>query len=221
MKFCWRWLVRISRTSHTACRMSTEMISAKNSEPRITSSQWTGVKPAANASDSRATRICQPTVSAIVTATMLAVSAIGIETRAARMTRTSVRIRGALCKMAEMRAERAFVRFAALATAALALAAADPPPTALAPADLALRTTLTARQAEMEARLASWVGRNTGTWNAAGLAAFAALLAEELRALDFEVAVEPGAPLDYPDRLDARTGPLVAASRKATVAPER
>ena len=29
----------------------------------------------------------------------------------------------------------------------------------------------------MEARLADWVGRNTGTWNAAGLEAFAALLA--------------------------------------------
>jgi len=123
--------------------------------------------------------------------------------------------------MAEMRAERAFVRFAALATAALALVAADSAPTALAPEDLALRTSLAGRQAEMEARLASWVGRNTGTWNAEGLAAFAALLADELRALDFEVAVEPGAPLDYPNRLDARTGPLVAASRKATVAPER
>jgi glutamate carboxypeptidase len=73
----------------------------------------------------------------------------------------------------------------------------------------------------MEARLADWVGRNTGTWNAAGLEAFAALLAGELRALDFQVTVEPGAPLAYPDRAGVRTGPLVRAERKATVDPAR
>ena len=39
MKFCCRWFVRISRTSHTACRISTVMISAKNSEPSPISTQ--------------------------------------------------------------------------------------------------------------------------------------------------------------------------------------
>src|SRR5262245_50872036 len=121
-----------------------------------------------------------------------------------------------------MRAERAFVRvagaFAALAAAAVSAAEATNP---LDSADLALRSALAARQASMEARLADWVGRNTGTWNTAGLEAFAELLAAELRALEFQVTVEPSAPLAYPDRPGARTGPLVRAESLATVAPER
>jgi glutamate carboxypeptidase len=120
-----------------------------------------------------------------------------------------------------MRAERAFVRvagaFAALAAATATFA--EPPP--LDAEDLALRAALAARQPAMEARLADWVGRNTGTWNAEGLEAFAPLLAAELRALDFQVTVEPSAPLEYPDHAGARTGPLVRAERKATVEPER
>ena len=121
-----------------------------------------------------------------------------------------------------MRAERAFVRVAG-AFAALAAAAvfAAEPAAPLDSGDLALRAALGARQASMEARLADWVGRNTGTWNAAGLDAFAALLAAELRALDFRVTVEPSAPREYPDRAGARTGPLVRAERAATVDPER
>ena len=222
MKFCWRWFERISRTSQTACRISTVMISAKNTEPSTISTQWIAVKPAVKASDSRATRICQPTVSAIVTATMLAVSAIGTETRAARMPRTSVRIRRPLCKMAAMRVERAFVRvagaLAALAAAALATtAAAASDGAALDGEDLALRAGLAGRQADMEKRLGDSVERNTGTWNTAGLDAFAALLAEELRRLDFVVTVDPSAPLEYPERAGARTGPLVRGERKASL----
>src|SRR5262245_31281770 len=157
---------------------------------------------------------------------MLAVSAIGTETRAARMPRASVRIRRALCKMAAMRVERAFVRvagaLAALAAALLpAIARADAPPAPIAAEDLAMRRALAARQPEMESRLRGWVDRNTGTWNTPGLEAFAALLADELRGLDFAVTVEPGAPLDYPDRAGARTGPLVRAVRAASVDPER
>jgi glutamate carboxypeptidase len=87
--------------------------------------------------------------------------------------------------------------------------------------DLELRVAIEARQPELEARLADWVGRNTGSWNTAGLEAFAPLIGAELAALGFAVKIEPGAPLDYPDRKDARTGPLVVAERAATVAPEQ
>ena len=72
----------------------------------------------------------------------------------------------------------------------------------------------------MAARLGDWVARNTGTWNTAGLEAFAALLADELRRLDFQVTVEPSAPLEYPERAGARTGPLVRGERKASLDPE-
>jgi hypothetical protein len=96
---CWRWFERISRTSHTACRISTVMISAKKIEPRITSTQWTGVKPSAKASNSRTTRICQPTVSAMVIATIAAVSAIGMRLAGVRAFPRSVRARESLCKM--------------------------------------------------------------------------------------------------------------------------
>lgn len=129
--------------------------------------------------------------------------------------------------MAAMRAERAFVRVAGALTALAAAAivasslAAAPPREVLDAEDVELRVAIAARQPELEARLADWVDRNTGTWNAAGLEAFAAILAAELRALDFEVTVEPSAALDYPDRAGARTGPLVQAERRAAVDPER
>lgn len=120
--------------------------------------------------------------------------------------------------MAAMRAERAFVRIAGAlaALAAAGLAAADP----LGAEDLALRAGLAARQGDMAARLGDWVERNTGTWNTAGLEAFAALLANELRRLDFQVTIEPSAPLEYPERAGARTGPLVRGERKASLDPE-
>ena len=106
---------------------------------------------------------------------------------------------------------------AALAAAAVAARRARPSST---PRTSSCAPRSAERQPDMEARLADWVGRNTGTWNAAGLEAFAPLVAAELRALDFEVTIEPSAPLEYPDRKDARTGPLIVAERKATVDPE-
>jgi glutamate carboxypeptidase len=87
--------------------------------------------------------------------------------------------------------------------------------------DLELRVAIEERQPELEAQLADWVGRNTGSWNTAGLAAFAPLVGAELASLGFEVAIEPPAPLDYPDRKSALTGPLVRAERRAVVEPER
>jgi glutamate carboxypeptidase len=86
--------------------------------------------------------------------------------------------------------------------------------------DVELRVSIAERQGEMVELLADWVGRNTGTWNTAGLEAFAALVAEELKKLDFEVTVVPSAPLDYPGRKDARIGPIVVAEHHATAEPE-
>jgi glutamate carboxypeptidase len=124
--------------------------------------------------------------------------------------------------MPAMRVARAFVQVAgALAALAAAAFAAETGPGPLAAEDLELRVGLAARQPEMEARLAGWVDRNTGTWNTAGLEAFAELMAEELRRLDFQVTVEPSAALEYPDRAGARTGPVVLGERKATLDPER
>jgi glutamate carboxypeptidase len=124
--------------------------------------------------------------------------------------------------MAAMRAERAFVRVAGAfaALAAIAIAAGSEAAAPLDAAELALRAGLAGRQGEMEARLADWVDRNTGTWNTAGLEAFAALLADELRRLDFQVTVEPSAPLAYPDSAGARTGPFVRGERRASLDPE-
>ena len=101
-----------------------------------------------------------------------------------------------------------------------AWAAAGPARAQLDAEDLELRVGIEARQAELEAQLADWVGRNTGSWNTAGLEAFAPLLGAELASLGFEVRIDPPAPLDYPDRKDARTGPIVLAERRAFVEPE-
>jgi glutamate carboxypeptidase len=87
--------------------------------------------------------------------------------------------------------------------------------------DVELRVAIEARQPELEAQLADWVGRNTGSWNTTGLEGFAPLVGAELAALGFQVRIEPSAPLEYPDRRDARTGPLVVAERAATVEPAR
>ncbi len=87
--------------------------------------------------------------------------------------------------------------------------------------DVEIRVLLGEQQPEMETLLADWVERNTGTWNTPGLEAFAPLVAERLAALGFELSVEPGVPLEYPDRKEARTGPLIVAERKAQIAPER
>ena len=108
----------------------------------------------------------------------------------------------------------------ALAALALALCA-RPGRAELSAEDVELRVAIGERQPEMVERLADWVERNTGTWNTAGLEAFAPLLAEELRKLDFEVTLLPSAPLEYPGRKDARTGPIVLGERHATVEPER
>ncbi|MBM4337288.1 MAG: M20 family metallopeptidase, partial [Deltaproteobacteria bacterium] len=109
-------------------------------------------------------------------------------------------------------------RIGALALAALLAA---PARAELDAEDVEIRVLLAEQQAEMETLLADWVDRNTGTWNTAGLEAFAPLVAEQLTALGFEVSVEPGVPLEYPGRKDARTGPLIVAQRKAQIAPER
>ena len=109
-------------------------------------------------------------------------------------------------------------RIGALALAALIAA---PVRAELDAEDVEIRVLLAEQQAEMETLLADWVDRNTGTWNTAGLEAFAPLVAEQLTALGFEVSVEPGVPLEYPGRKDARTGPLIVAQRKAQIAPER
>ena len=87
--------------------------------------------------------------------------------------------------------------------------------------DVEIRVLLAEQQPEMEKLLASFVDQNTGTWNAVGLEAFAAPIAAALQALGFEVKIEPGVTLEYPDRKDARTGPLIVAQRKAQIAPEQ
>ncbi len=87
--------------------------------------------------------------------------------------------------------------------------------------DVEIRVLLGEQQPEMEKLLADWVDQNTGTWNTAGLEAFAPRVAEALQAIGFEVKIEPGVALEYPDRKDARTGPLIVAQRKAQIAPER
>jgi len=87
--------------------------------------------------------------------------------------------------------------------------------------DVELRVAIEDRQADMEALLADWVGRNTGSWNVAGLEAFAPLVGAELASLGFQVTLVPPAPLEYPDRKDARIGPIVIAERPALVDPER
>jgi len=105
----------------------------------------------------------------------------------------------------------------ALAFAALPVALAR---AQLAAEDLELRVAIEERQPEMATTLADWVGRNTGTWNTSGLEAFAPLVGAQLAMLGFEVKIEPSAPLEYPDRKDARVGPLVVAERHATQSPE-
>ena len=104
---------------------------------------------------------------------------------------------------------------------ALAALPARPSCAELDAEDVEIRVLLGDQQAEMEKLLADWVDRNTGTWNTAGLEAFAPLVAESLKAVGFEVKIEPGVPLEYPDRKGARTGPLIVAERKAQIAPER
>ncbi len=108
-----------------------------------------------------------------------------------------------------------------LGSLALATAAPAPAPSALGPEDVEMRVALEERQPEMEAQLADWVARNTGSWNTAGLEAFAPLVAAELEKLGFQVTVEPSAPFEHPDRKDARSGPLVIGERRATLEPER
>ena len=87
--------------------------------------------------------------------------------------------------------------------------------------DVEIRVLLGEQQPEMEKLLAAWVDQNTGTWNSVGLEAFAPQVAEALQALGFEVKIEPGVLFEYPDRKEARTGPLIVAERKAQIAPER
>lgn len=114
----------------------------------------------------------------------------------------------------------ALLGIAALALAAL-LAGAVPARAELDAEDVEIRVLLGEQQPEMEKLLADWVDRNTGSWNTAGLEAFAPLVADALKAIGFEVTIEPGVPLEYPDRKDARTGPLIVAERKAQIAPEQ
>jgi len=121
-----------------------------------------------------------------------------------------------------MRGER-FRRRLATALAALALALPARPGAAdelLSAGDVELRVAIGERQSEMVERLADWVERNTGTWNTAGLEAFAPLLADELRKLDFAVTLVPSAPLEIPGRKDPHTGPIVLAERRASLEPE-
>jgi len=106
--------------------------------------------------------------------------------------------------------------------AASAIFAAPPAPAhaELDAEDVELRVAIEEQQPEMEATLADWVGRNTGTWNTPGLEAFAPLVGAELARLGFTVKIEPSAALEYPDRKDARVGPVVVAERRASSSPE-
>jgi glutamate carboxypeptidase len=104
---------------------------------------------------------------------------------------------------------------------ALVLVAAPAPAQRLEADELELRVSLQELQPEMEKLLADWVALNTGTFNTAGLEAFAPLLATRLQELGFAVTIESGTALDWPDRKDFRTGPLIVAERKAEIAPER
>ncbi len=121
-----------------------------------------------------------------------------------------------------MRGERLFGAGVAALLALLALLGLFAPSAhgALEAEDVEIRVSLAERQPEMEALLADWVGRNTGTFNTAGLEAFAPLLAAPLQELGFAVTIEAGPPLEYPDRKDLRTGPMIVAERKAEIAPE-
>jgi len=118
-----------------------------------------------------------------------------------------------------MRAMRG-ATFGRMSLVALVALLALPARAELQAEDLEIRVLLAEQQPEMEKLLADWVDRNTGSWNTAGLEAFAPLVVEPLKTLGFEVTIEPGVPLDYPDRKDARTGPLIVAQRKAQIAPE-
>src|SRR5258706_227708 len=106
--------------------------------------------------------------------------------------------------------------------AASAIFAAPPAPAhaELDAEDVELRVAIEEQQPEMEATLADWVGRNTGTWNTPGLEAFAPLVGAELARLGFTVKIEPSAALEYPDRKDARVGPVVVAERRASSSPQ-
>ena len=68
------------------------MISAKKIEPTMARLQWKAVKPSTRASNSRATRICQPIVSETAMTTRKVVSVIGTEMRRAGAIHASVRL---------------------------------------------------------------------------------------------------------------------------------
>ena len=83
--------------------------------------------------------------------------------------------------MRRMRGNGAFVRVGACARSS-PRPSRSPARAELDAEDVEIRVALGERQPEMEKLLADWVDRNTGTWNTAGLEAFAPLLAAEPRA---------------------------------------
>jgi glutamate carboxypeptidase len=94
--------------------------------------------------------------------------------------------------------------------------AAAPARAELAAEEVELKVAVGSQCPEMTGLLKQWVERNTGSWNLAGLEAFARDLREPFLALGFEVETVPGVPIEIPDREPARTGPSLIAQRPST-----
>jgi glutamate carboxypeptidase len=84
---------------------------------------------------------------------------------------------------------------------------------ALSAEEIELKVAIEERREEMQARLAEWVDRNTGSFNEQGLRAFAAELAAPLQQLGFEVELEESEPVSIPGHGDLRAGPTLIARR--------
>jgi glutamate carboxypeptidase len=95
----------------------------------------------------------------------------------------------------------------------LLLLAAPPAVAELEAEEVELKVALESQCPDMTELLADWVERNTGSWNLAGLEAFAQDLREPFEALGFDVEVVPGVPIEVPDREPTRGGPNVIARR--------
>ena len=87
--------------------------------------------------------------------------------------------------------------------------------------EIELKVLIDERRDEMVRTLAAWVDVNTGSWNGPGLDAFARVLSEPLRELDFEVEILPGDAIDLPGRGRVATGPVIRARRAAAEHVER
>jgi glutamate carboxypeptidase len=96
------------------------------------------------------------------------------------------------------------------------LLAAAPALAELAAEEVELKVAVESQCPDMTGLLKQWVELNTGSWNLAGLEAFARDLTEPFEALGFEVEVIPGVPVEVPGRELTRTGPSVIARRPST-----